>query len=230
LISFKYSSSGYWGAYPTLTSSYGQYDNGPQVFVYYYNFNGTSLISVWQEGATGGTITINDGLTLIPGSSVATSIITKSEALFNPQTQVADFDTYSANYGNNPSASFAFGYTNGNNYAISGDPNNNEYALVNYNSECPCEGAYTDITAGSTSTYNVFSIHSNSIESLAQFDYGVTQGSSSDYLEFTASGLFYYVPVVADGTGSTFSQWVRVRIMPPNDLIPSSGFGTLISY
>ena len=39
----QYSATGYWGAFPTITGTYGQYDNGPLVFDFYNNFNGTSL-------------------------------------------------------------------------------------------------------------------------------------------------------------------------------------------
>jgi len=39
----QYSSSGFWGAFPILTGTYGQYDNGPKVFDFYNNFNGSAL-------------------------------------------------------------------------------------------------------------------------------------------------------------------------------------------
>ncbi|HXQ92305.1 MAG TPA: hypothetical protein VN739_04815, partial [Nitrososphaerales archaeon] len=41
----QYSSTGYWGAFPIITATYGQYDNGPKVFDFYNNFNGTALCS-----------------------------------------------------------------------------------------------------------------------------------------------------------------------------------------
>jgi len=41
----QYSSTGYWGAFPIITGTYGQFDNGPKVFDFYNNFNGSSLCS-----------------------------------------------------------------------------------------------------------------------------------------------------------------------------------------
>jgi len=53
----------YWGEAPTLSPSYGQYDNGPKVFSYYQNFNGTSLPSSLTSSGSGA-ISVNNGVTL----------------------------------------------------------------------------------------------------------------------------------------------------------------------
>jgi len=56
----------YVGEAPQLSSTYGQYDNGNYVFLFYDNFAGTSLnTSKWNEGYnTGGSITVHNGLTI----------------------------------------------------------------------------------------------------------------------------------------------------------------------
>jgi|ADKI01.1.fsa_nt_gi hypothetical protein len=59
----------YWGEAPTLSPSYGQYDNGPKVFSYYQNFNGTSLPSSLASVVSGGTVSVNNGVTLSISSS-----------------------------------------------------------------------------------------------------------------------------------------------------------------
>ena len=68
----QYSSTGYWGAFPIITGTYGQYDNGPEVFDFYNNFNGTSLCTCltavpFQGGLFGGgssSYSVGSGLTI----------------------------------------------------------------------------------------------------------------------------------------------------------------------
>jgi hypothetical protein len=51
----NFSPNGYWGEAPTLSSTYGQYDNGAQVFDLYANFQGSSMPANWiAEGVSGG--------------------------------------------------------------------------------------------------------------------------------------------------------------------------------
>ncbi len=54
----------YVGEAPQLSSTYGQYDNGNYVFLFYDNFAGTSLnTSKWNYGYnSGGSITVNNGI------------------------------------------------------------------------------------------------------------------------------------------------------------------------
>jgi len=57
--------SNYWGEAPTLSGTYGQYDNGANVFTFYDDFAGTTLSSKWTAilSGSGATITVNNGLT-----------------------------------------------------------------------------------------------------------------------------------------------------------------------
>ncbi|MEM4056704.1 MAG: hypothetical protein QW578_06690 [Thermoplasmatales archaeon] len=57
------------GAYPTLTSTYGQYDNGAKVFTFYYNFAGTSLPSGLTFFESDGIYSVDNGITLTDNNS-----------------------------------------------------------------------------------------------------------------------------------------------------------------
>ena len=55
--------SEHWGLAPELSKTYGEFDNGAEVFSFYCNFAGTSLPSKWTtEGDYSGSV--NNGLTL----------------------------------------------------------------------------------------------------------------------------------------------------------------------
>ena len=98
----------YWGAAPTLSSPYGQYDNGANVFNFYDNFAGTSLNSRWTVfGSTQGTVSVNNGVTLTSSSSShsigvfasytppTTGIVT--ETYFNAITPTAGYRVFDGN-------------------------------------------------------------------------------------------------------------------------------------
>lgn len=55
----------YWGEAPQLSSTYGQFDNGADVFNFYDDFAGTSLSSNWTVVSGGsGAVTVNNGVTI----------------------------------------------------------------------------------------------------------------------------------------------------------------------
>ena len=70
LYSFEnlFSSSGYLGEAPQLSSIYAEYDNGRYVFPYYWDFAGTSLPSGINSITSDGSITVNDGVTIKGGT------------------------------------------------------------------------------------------------------------------------------------------------------------------
>ena len=57
------------GEAPQLSSSYGEYDDGLDVFNYYNDFSGNTLTNFLITGAAGYTITVNNGLSIQGGSS-----------------------------------------------------------------------------------------------------------------------------------------------------------------
>ena len=54
-----------------LLSTYGQYDNGTNVFYYYWNFAGTTLPGGWTANLNGGSYSVNNGLTITTSSSAS---------------------------------------------------------------------------------------------------------------------------------------------------------------
>ncbi|MEM3846933.1 MAG: hypothetical protein QXU98_14660, partial [Candidatus Parvarchaeota archaeon] len=58
----------YWGANPQWTNTYGQYDNGANVFSFYDNFAGTSLRSGWTNMGNATATTVNNGVTMVAGT------------------------------------------------------------------------------------------------------------------------------------------------------------------
>src|SRR5256885_8064246 len=60
----------YWGEAPNLSGTYGQNDNGANVFTFYDNFAGTSLSVKWTVvKSSGGSVTVNNGATFTTAAS-----------------------------------------------------------------------------------------------------------------------------------------------------------------
>ena len=84
------------GEAPQLPSTYAKYDDGASVFNNYWNFAGTSLPSGLTIGETGGTYSVNNGLTITGGSGTGNSGFEGifSTSSINPQTTITDFYGY----------------------------------------------------------------------------------------------------------------------------------------
>src|SRR5712691_7858998 len=65
----------FWGEAPGLSGTYGQYDNGANVFGNYWNFAGTSLPSGWSSSAP---VTVSNSLSMSSGSAYTNSAVFSS--------------------------------------------------------------------------------------------------------------------------------------------------------
>jgi hypothetical protein len=64
LTDFTLSAGGLMGEAPTLSGTYGKFDNGPKVFPQYDGFNGTTLDSaLWTTSMASGAVAVSSGLT-----------------------------------------------------------------------------------------------------------------------------------------------------------------------
>ena len=67
------------GEAPQLSSTYGEYDNGANVFNFYDNFKGTNLnTNTWATTNAGGTISQNNGLSIAMSSNWGTFVASKN--------------------------------------------------------------------------------------------------------------------------------------------------------
>lgn len=85
----NFNAAGYLGEAPTLSPSYGQYDNGNLTFSFYDNFAGTTLSRAWYTTGAVGYYSVNNGLTVNP-YSVAGYAFT----LVNPYAGPLALDAY----------------------------------------------------------------------------------------------------------------------------------------
>ncbi|MGC8516270.1 MAG: DUF2341 domain-containing protein [Candidatus Acidifodinimicrobium sp.] len=207
------------GEAPQLSSTYGEYDDGANVFNFYDNFAGTTLSSKWV--ANGASYTINNSLTYANGVNdneldTATSFTAPyiidyygsgtagSEdggVYFNIQAQAANSNSYlwaqRASEGTDMFYTYISGsYTQEASWSYSIDGNKHIYTLIVGLSDNPL---------------------------ITQTDYNTKESFTSMPTTYTSG---YFGPRSLAGT--TYWQWARVRAYPPNGVMPSVGFGSVI--
>lgn len=205
-----FSSTGYLGEAPQLSSTYGEYDNGKYVFVDYWNFVGTSLPSGWTSS---GSVTVNNGITVAySGYAYTTSSYGHNSALI--------FDFY-GNYPTATSRNDAGGgfVTDGSGYAgiYAG------WGLDNVNSQGNTINAIAETATSSTSYtlglkggisatgYNVWSIYYPSSGGYIRFMYNYTHSENLTTTLPTASYPFGWVNVKSTQVPLGPFYWFRVR-------------------
>jgi len=191
------------GIAPQWTSTYGQYDNGVSVFIYYQNFAGTSIPSGWSKTSNANVI-INNGLKI---TSTGDWAFFEYSIAFNPQTTVADFYAYATN-----NTIMQFGWYKPQ-YYIDTD---SYYGLLNYNGTV---GSKVAISGASYSSYQIFSIGEiDSTGSWATLNYGNMVTNTGGYTAVTSNQLAFQVLSTSD---YIICQWLRVRAYPPNGVMPA---------
>jgi len=217
----------YTGIAPQLTSTYAQYDNGGNVFLFYDNFAGTSLnTNKWASYTSSSTITVNNGLTIqTPTSAVYAGIITLSSFPTNTifDAYLYSFKVQSSTYNsahgigvqtNSSDTANGYQYTSWNNK----NPNG---GTISYG---PLVSAETPITAGpnfptSNSVISEYWLTTGNEAFGVNYSFvSITNNSVSN----TGSNYYvigaYYEPQAA----TSIWYWARVRALPPNNVMPSN--------
>jgi len=232
----------YWGEAPQLSSTYGQYDNGENVFNFYDNFAGTILSSKWTGGASGGSYTVNNGLTItVPYNAaggnysfISTSSYTITSAqIVESYANLNGF--YTTNFRITPVA-----LTQYNNAAFL-KPNDNGVGWAGNVEGLNTVSADAVISGGnnffetsqiiSTSTYQLWGItYPDNGNVSVQYNYN-NWGSTTTNVP--ATPLYLTISNFIGASQTSFSTtypinvyYIRARAYPPNGVMPTASFGT----
>lgn len=236
------SASGPAGAQPNYTSTYGEYDNGANVFSFYQNFAGTSLPSGWSYstptnlyGSPSGRayLTVNNGVTLSAPSYGGDSNYFGYLATSLNMSAPVIIDLFLAGGSDRKNTHFQFG----------------SYSSTSSSATFNCTGGLNDendgaglhyginTSGGGTDNPNTFSSISNALLSL-NFSSTSSEVLYSNYTEEVSASLSVSSSnITALGVsydsgmgGNSFSfYWIRVRPYPPNGVMPSVTFGNVQS-
>ncbi len=238
------------GEAPQLSSTYGEYDDGADVFNFYDNFAGTTLNTTkWNSGASGGTITINNGLTETIPYNAATGSYTYISTSSFQVTSSEIVESY-ANLNGFDTTNFRIvpvSLTASNSEAWHADNSENEVAGGWVGNAFQNNGIDAETTTSSSyngfvnsnyitsnNNYNLFSIwYTSSTFYVAYND--ETSSYASTTIDVPATPLYITISNWINPSQSTYTttypinvQWIRVRAYPPNGVMPSVSFGPVL--
>lgn len=199
------------GEAPQISTTYGEYDDGAEVFTSYWNFAGTTIPSDWSSTiGPGANLTVNNGLIYqSPGYANGGTSIETIES-YNPENQTTDALTQS-NYLSGGQGAYHYGFENtqasitGGDYAVWTGP--------------WCYEALSPTTPLNTN-WNVLSSWASTTEGYASLNYNAASLSSDQgFSASTSSHLGFWWTGIDLQT--TQLQWARVRVYPPNGVMPS---------
>jgi hypothetical protein len=221
----------YSGEAPQISISYGQYDNGANVFSYFDNFSGNSLSGKWS--VNGITYSVNNGFTATATTVEPGYIVDNSYNVYSGS--IVDFygQTYQSGGWVDVGIGTAYSGTNVPHLAISGGGTTGE------GQECGPAGIVGSNRNGNSvsctmnpfatgPTTDIWSIYAQATFAIYLENYANPQavsGSMPSYPLHPAliqanAGNFYYVY-----TDPETVQWYRIRNAPPNNIMPVVSFG-----
>ncbi len=197
------------GEAPELSNLYGEYDDGANVFNFYSNFAGTSLnTSKWD--LISGNIKVDNGLFvtnsthLISNSFYYPGILEENNTVSS--NIAGDGLTYSINSSYSIQENNQPYWGHGNVYEVDDNTEKNLNTNLNYYDS------------------GIFGLewYDNSI--IGYHDYS-DMGSTTSTFPITNSQIeIYYYTKSNDGTGTAYLNWVRLRAVPPNNVMPDIYF------
>ena len=202
----------YAGEAPQLSSTYGRYDNGALMFpALYQNFTGTDTPSGWT--AYSGSATIDNGLIIAFTSGTNNRFWTDSDYGLN-SSQILDF------YGSISGSGVGFTNTEFG-YVKTGEP------AAGWGISGSTLEDMTGSTQGSAnpgSSNHTFSTYwPSSSSSSFSYDYGSgeTLNTGLPSSEYPIGGITW-----SSNGGTIRIYWVRLRVHPPNGVMPSVFFNS----
>jgi len=212
------------GEAPELSTPYGQYDNGMQIFPFYDNFRGSTLGSNWVNNfaASGNPVSVNNGLVVGQPSAQSRLPAVYSTNSFAAPGILEFYTTIHAS-----TSSFGQGV------GLIGPTEASNNGIVMGSFQGPFYGLWT--TSGNITSavgglaFNATHVYSVSVPSqapsstvTASVDYGSGTSSSRGIPTVPLSVAFLNGGNSPSVLGPTY--WVRVRAYPPNGVMPTVSF------
>ncbi|MEM3190731.1 MAG: DUF2341 domain-containing protein [Candidatus Parvarchaeota archaeon] len=219
------------GEAPQLSSTYAEYDDGASVFNFYDNFAGTTLNTTkWSSVTTGGTITVNNGITIADnGAGSGEGIVSKIGISPN-----SIFEIYRASQTAGCYSTYALGLFNTATLGTATTGYEYEGWTGSYFSTTSTE--YSETNSISTATPFPSAPVIIGIAWLATGNEKTEIGSNGAFTSYSDTsitiGSTVYPGIGNSATSTNTAQtdyWVRTRAYPPNGVMPSVSFGSVSS-
>jgi hypothetical protein len=211
------------GEAPTLSPTYGEFDNGQTIFPFYTNFNGTAMPEGFSHITpipNGSTLSFDNGVKISGGPN------RHLVQLFYDTSY--DPEVYSYDVSASFSGTGALEYTSASSAGSPGMWLEGMGVFSNINTK---NLVLTDGLTGQ----NQFSVANTTYPATSKYIVSVWQTSNAtfgavNYNQFSGSKNFTaettLFPEMQNSLNNNFDvNWIRIRTLPPNGMIPAAAFG-----
>ena len=207
------------GVAPQLTSSYGEYDNGANIFANYWNFAGTTAPSDWTNNA--GTISYNNGVTF--NSTASGSFWYYTGATYSGNLMIDELMKVNTQASTVGDGEGLVGLT-----TTTPSWTSTFSAAKVYNNTIPKLGIIYLGTDADTAT------EFEPVGTFGILGFSATSSGMNIYLNYqkivsstdAVPSSYYIVGSEASTDAQVFIQWLRTRTYPPNGVMPFVTAGT----
>ena len=216
------------GEAPQLSSSYGQFDNGNNVFSYYTNFAGNTLPTGWAIFGSGGSVVVNNGITLTQSTLDYNEGLSYQSTTINPQNTILDWFGYSYEAGGATYALFEANTVSDANPFISsyriGSQLPAGYYVLTTNASSSISVNLTK--SGSNTNNQIFSLWASNSAVFGSYKYETPISDSNGFIAQNA--VYTGIEAYSSPTNSIYAQYIRTRTTPPNSVYPTTTFSSVI--
>ncbi len=198
---------------------YAQYDNGANVFTSYWNFAGRALPSGFTNAGSV-SYSVNNGITINVFSSRSTYAAIQSIQNYGANNAIDFFGWYCGHLGSstNYRSSIGFGSSTSTQAVLLGQEVKGQFDLFSAGlSGTTSQMPYQNCTQAT------YSVGYTNTQAFAQENYGIANTLTTVP---TVSGP---VQIQQQENLKMYMQWLRVRAVAPNDIMPSTTFGCITS-
>ncbi len=217
----------YWGEAPNLSSTYGQFDNGANVFTFYDNFAGTTLSGKWTAvKSAGGGVAVNNGATFTTAANSDWAFVISSSQTY---PVVTESFMVSANNGADPMMGVATTQSSNGHVAlysgysmewVSGTGTEEYYNLP---------GSFTQMSTQAQGAFpsGIWTVTwSATGTEYFQDGAGNTYTGADSHVTVANYGMFVGVSNYCN-CNNLVDRWGRTRAYPPSNTMPSVSLGSL---
>ncbi len=223
----------YWGEAPQLSGTYGQYDNGANVFNFYDDFAGATLNPKWQApiSTSGGSVSVNDGATFgVVSASDYVFLATASTTAYPQVTETLFDPAGTATSGIAPTVGETTGTSTSDWVDLCPGYEYNWIAGTSGSGDlvttpgCASSVVASGFQQATSDTVVGFAWVATGDEQVYDAYANIQSGTDTS---IAIANYYPYIGISNYGSGSFYTPWVRARAYPPNGVMPSVLLGSV---
>ena len=221
------------GEAPQLSSTYAEYDNGANVFTNYWNFAGTALPSGFNSLASGGTYSVDNGLTLSTPATSGDYIHVFTTTQYPPSI----VETYVSSTTNIGSGEYDLAYTTVETASGGDSGYQTDYRFDNYENNNrivkDVAGTGTQITTAAytlPSSFIMSGFWPATGNEYMQINYANQLSTTDNAITYANANLDIFTNTGTTTAVSSTTTWLRTRAYPPSGVMPTASFGPILFF